>query len=81
MIEVPGHYKINEKYEESEKYITIKLKMIINKEKAQHYIDRMIKKQENPIITEMKKMESENRKRLKEGKREKPYYNEEIFKK
>ena len=80
MIIVPNQYEIIDKYEENDKNITITLKMKINKEKAQYYIDRMIKKQENPIVTEMKKLESEHRKEVREEK-SKPYYTEKIFKK
>lgn len=80
MIEIPNNYKIEESYKENEKEYTITLKMKIPKTKrGEYYINRMINKQENPIVTIMKEVEKEHRTEYKEQKTEKQRYTREIF--
>lgn len=72
---VSGVYKIKQNIKEKEDKYVIKVEMIINKNKSgEKMIEKMIEKQESPIVTELKKMERERRKDMKEGKYESPLY-------
>lgn len=71
-------YKINQKIEEKEDKYVIKVEMIINKNKnGEKIIERMIKKQESPIVTELKEIERQRRKDMQDGKYERPMYEKE----
>lgn len=68
-------YKIKQKITEKEDKYVIKVEMIINKNKnGEKIIEKMIEKQESPIVTELKKIERERRKDMKDGKYERPLY-------
>lgn len=70
-----GTYKMNQKIEEKENEYVIKVKMTIKKDKyGEKMIDKMIEKQESPVVTILKQMESERKKEMKEGKYERPLY-------
>lgn len=68
-------YKIKEKIEEKEDKYIIKVEMIIEKNiYGEKIIEKMIEKQESPVITELKKIESQRRKDVRDGKNENPMY-------
>lgn len=68
-------YKIKQKIKEKEDEYIIKVEMVIKKNKyGEKMIEKMIEKQESPIVTELKKIERERRKDMKDGKYERPLY-------